>query len=103
MKFNQKIWDALKKIPCGKVATYSQIAWAIGSPKAFRAVGTACGKNPNAPFVPCHRVITSNGFLGGYSGGISKKIRLLAKEGVTVKNNKIVNFKEKLVKQKELR
>ncbi|MEK6941465.1 MAG: MGMT family protein [archaeon] len=100
--FNKKVWQALKKIPRGKVAAYAQIAKAAKSPNSARAAGNACGKNPFAPIVPCHRVVASNGSLGGYSGGISKKIKLLAKEGITVKNNKIVNFREKLVKQKEL-
>lgn len=102
MDFNQKVWQLLKKIPRGQVATYGQIAKAAKSPNSARAVGNACGKNPFAPIVPCHRVVASNGSLGGYSGGISKKIKLLAKEGVMVKNNKIVNFNEKLVKQKDL-
>lgn len=102
MDFDKKVWQVLKKIPRGKVATYIQIARAVGSPNSARAVGNACGKNPFAPIVACHRVVASNGSIGGYSGGISKKIRLLAMEGVMVKNNKIVNFKEKLVKQKDL-
>lgn len=102
MNFNQMVWEALKKIPRGKVATYGQIAHAIRKPKAFRAVGSACSKNPHAPKVPCHRVICATGALGGYSGGLKKKIALLKKEGVRVKNNKIVDFKEIIVKQKEL-
>lgn len=103
MNFNQKVWNALKKIPHGKVATYAQIARAIGVPRSFRAVGTACGKNENAPLIPCHRVVASSGELGGYSGGLAKKVNLLAKEGVSVKNNKIVNFSGILTKQAELK
>ena len=103
MNFNEKVWKALTMIPNGSVATYGQIAKAVQSPHGARAVGNACNKNPNAPIVPCHRVISSTGGIGGYGLGISRKIRLLENEGVTVKNNKIVNFREVLVAQKELR
>jgi methylated-DNA-[protein]-cysteine S-methyltransferase len=82
----------LKKIPRGKVITYREIAIALGNPNASRAVGNACNKNPFAPKVPCHRVVKSNGFLGGYAEGLKNKIFLLEKEGVKIKNNKIVNF-----------
>ena len=81
-KFQLKVWNYLKKIPRGKVKTYSQIAIAIGKPKAVRAVGNAVGKNPFPIKIPCHRVIRSDGSMGGYSGpgGVAKKIRLLKKE-----------------------
>jgi methylated-DNA-[protein]-cysteine S-methyltransferase len=64
----------------------------IGRPKAHRAVGTAMNKNPFAPEVPCHRVVKSNGDLGGFGGGSKLKIKRLQEEGVKVQNNKIVNF-----------
>ena len=85
--FQLKIWNYLKKIPKGKVKTYIEIAKAIGKPKAFRAVANAVGKNPYPPKIPCHRVIRSDGKLGGYSGkgGIKEKRRLLMKEKVFVK------------------
>ena len=72
------------KIPRGKVKTYAQIAKAIGKPKAFRAVANAVSKNPYAPKIPCHRVIRSDGKLGGYSakGGLKAKKSLLKKEGI---------------------
>jgi len=66
----------------------------IGRPQASRAVGNALHKNPYAPIVPCHRVVKSNGELGGFGGGIKNKIKILASEGVEVKNKKIVNFKK---------
>ena len=85
-KFQQKVWQYLKNIPRGKVKTYKQVAIAIKSPKSARAVANACGKNPYAPKIPCHRVIRSNGGLGGYSGrgGIKTKLRLLRSEKVDI-------------------
>ncbi len=81
------------KIPSGKVTTYSGLAAMIGRPKAHRAVGTAMNKNPFAPEVPCHRVVKSNGDLGGFGDGSKLKIKRLQEEGVMVSNNKIVDFK----------
>lgn len=81
--FQKKVWRALLEIPRGEVRTYEWLAKKIKSPKAVRAVGSAVGKNPFAPEVPCHRVIRKDGGLGGYSGagGIQKKIKLLQSEG----------------------
>ena len=83
-KFQLKVWGFLKKIPRGRVKTYSQVAKAIGKPLAVRAIANAIGKNPYAPKIPCHRVIRKNGSLGGYSGkgGIKTKRLLLKKEGI---------------------
>ena len=64
--FNKKVWLALKLIPRGRVTTYKELAKYLGKPKAARSVGNACGKNPDAPRVPCHRVVRSDGRLGGY-------------------------------------
>ena len=85
-KFQLKVWNYLKKIPRGKVKTYSEVAKAIGKPLAVRAVANAIGKNPLAPQIPCHRVVRSDGSLGGYSGkgGIKTKRLLLKKEGVAL-------------------
>ena len=85
-KFQLKVWGYLKKIPRGSLRTYSQVAKAIGKPRAVRAVASAIGKNPSAPKIPCHRVIRSDGTLGGYSGkgGIKKKKYLLKREGITL-------------------
>ena len=82
-QFQLKVWSYLKKIPKGKVKTYAEVAKAIGKPKAVRAVANAIGKNPFPPKIPCHRVIRSDGKLGGYSakGGIKTKKKLLKNEG----------------------
>ena len=82
-KFQLKVWEYLRKIPKGKVRTYKEVAIAINMPKAARAVANACAKNPYAPKVPCHRVIRSDGSLGGFSapGGTKTKKKLLKKEG----------------------
>ena len=84
--FQLKVWKYLKTIPKGTVKTYKQVAIAIKSPKSARAVANACGKNPYAPKIPCHRVIRSDGGLGGYSGrgGIKTKLRLLRSEKVVI-------------------
>ena len=73
--FQTKVWEEIRKIPKGSIKTYKEIAINIGKPKSSRAVANACGKNPYIPIVPCHRVIRSDGKLGGYSGkgGIDKK------------------------------
>ena len=83
-KFQLKVWAYLRKIPRGSIKTYSQVAKAIGKPSAIRAVANAIGKNPYAPKIPCHRVIRSDGSLGGYSGkgGLKTKRFLLKKEGI---------------------
>ena len=83
-KFQLKVWAYLSKIPRGCVKTYSQVAQTIGKPLAVRAVANAIGKNPYPPKIPCHRVIRSDGSLGGYSGkgGIKTKRFLLKKEGI---------------------
>jgi len=82
--FQKKVWSEIDKIPRGNVITYGQIAKNIGRPKAARAVANACGANPNPIKTPCHRVICSNGDIGGYSGsgGVTRKIELLKEEGV---------------------
>lgn len=78
--FQMKVWQELLAIPKGEVATYRDIAQKIGSSKAVRAVGTACSMNPIAFLIPCHRVLTSNGGLGGYRWGLERKKALLAWE-----------------------
>ena len=82
-KFQLKVWKYLRTIPKGKVKTYKQVAIGINSSKSARAVANACAKNPYAPKVPCHRVIRSDGTLGGFSspGGTKTKKKLLKKEG----------------------
>ncbi|MAS50622.1 MAG: 6-O-methylguanine DNA methyltransferase [Rickettsiales bacterium] len=81
-KFQVKVWKELLKIPSGETRTYKEIAILIGSPNSARAVANACAKNPYPILVPCHRVIRSDGSLGGYSarGGVNKKKKLLEQE-----------------------
>ena len=85
-KFQIKVWKYLKTIRKGQVKTYLEVAKAINKPKSVRAVANAIGKNPYAPKIPCHRVIRSDGGLGGYSGrgGIKQKLRLLRSEKVVI-------------------
>lgn len=80
--FQRRVWDALAKIPFGQTRSYQDIAQQIGRPGASRAVGQANHQNPVAPIIPCHRVITSTGTLGGYGGGMPLKKALLEHEGV---------------------
>ena len=83
-KFQKKVWNYLKTIRKGTVKSYKQVAIAINRPKSTRAVANAVGKNPFAPKIPCHRVIRSDGSLGGYSGigGVKTKKLLLKREGI---------------------
>ena len=102
MNFDNKVWEACKKIPKGKVSTYQEIAKFLDS-KAYRAIGQALKRNPYAPKVPCHRVVKTNGTIGGFMGKtkgseITKKINILSKEGISVKNNNIENFEKVLFK-----
>ena len=82
-EFQKKVWKLISEIPRGKVLTYKDLAIKIGKPKSSRAVANASGKNPLIEVIPCHRVIRSDGKLGGYSGkgGIDKKKKLLENEG----------------------
>lgn len=82
--FQKRVWAELLRIPAGKTRSYAEIAERIGHPNAYRAVANACGANPVAIAVPCHRVIASGGKIGGYGGGLARKRKLLANEGVVV-------------------
>jgi len=110
-KFQNRVYKLCKKIPKGKISTYKIIAHKLRT-KAYRAVGSALNKNPFGALgggrkscqrqhclVPCHRVINSNGFVGGFASGTKRKIELLKREGVEIKNNKI-NTKKHLFKFK---
>ena len=81
-EFQQSIWRALLRIPLGQTSTYAEVASTAGHPRAVRAAGSACGANPIPVLVPCHRVVASGGKLGGFSGGLDWKRRLLGREGV---------------------
>jgi len=87
MKFADKVYNLTKKIPKSKVSTYKIIAEKLET-KAYRAVGNALNKNPYAPKVPCHRVVKSNGFIGGFAKGTKQKIKMLKKEGLEIKNGR---------------
>ena len=79
-EFQRKVWAALRRIGAGKTETYGQVAAALGRPKAARAVGSACGANPAPLLIPCHRVVASGRGVGGFSGGLDWKRKLLARE-----------------------
>ena len=96
-EFRQKCYDALMKIPKGKVTTYSELAKAVGT-KAVRAVGTAMAKNEKLIEIPCHRVVRSDGSIGQYAKGREKKIELLESEGVSVETGKVKDFEKCLFK-----
>ena len=81
--FQQRVWDALRKIPAGETASYAQIAQRIGAPKSARAVAQACASNTLAVAIPCHRVVRSDGALSGYRWGVERKRELLARERET--------------------
>ncbi len=90
--FEEKVFAACAKIRKGRVSTYSEIAKAIGKPKAMRAVGNALNKN-RSPLVPCHRVVRSEGRVGGFAHGSRKKQEMLEREGVRISSGKVKNFK----------
>ncbi|MCA9364853.1 MAG: MGMT family protein [Candidatus Moranbacteria bacterium] len=87
--FTENVWTVVKTIPCGRVLTYQQVAQRLGRPGASRAVGNALGKN-RSKLVPCHRVVRSDGLVGGYFWGPEKKIARLKKEGVTIVDGRVV-------------
>ncbi len=87
--FELRVFAATKRIPRGKASTYSEIARAIGAPTAARAVGNALNKSPGMPRCPCHRVVRSDGTVGGFASGTKKKIQLLRNEGIAVREGKV--------------
>jgi methylated-DNA-[protein]-cysteine S-methyltransferase len=96
-KFQVRVLELVSKIPRGKVTTYKEIARALGSPNACRAVGNALARNPRPLKIPCHRVMRSDGKIGGYRFGSGRKARLLAKEGIKIEGEK-VNLKKYIFK-----
>ncbi|MDD4466749.1 MAG: MGMT family protein [Patescibacteria group bacterium] len=92
--FSKEVYEAARLIPCGRVSTYGEIARFLKRPRTARAVGNALHNNPFAPEVPCHRVVLSNGHLGGFADGAKRKITLLKKEGVISKAGRIDNWPE---------
>jgi methylated-DNA-[protein]-cysteine S-methyltransferase len=114
--FTYIIYKVIKKIPKGRVSTYAEVASAIGNARAYRAVGNALNKNPHAFYknensltpsikggkpAPCHRIIKSNGEIGGYAGGIEEKIKILESEGIKFKNGRIIDFEKRFFRLKD--
>ena len=89
MDFEKKVYQIVRKIPKGEVLTYKEVARLLGRPLAFRAVGNILNKNRD-PKIPCHRVVRSDGKIGGFNKGENKKVALLKKEGVVIKKRKVV-------------
>jgi len=89
LSFKEKVFNIVKKIPRGKVLTFKKVAKLSGHPRAWRAVGNVLNKNKNLK-IPCHRVIRSDGKIGGYKNGVKKKISLLKKEGLIIKNKRVI-------------
>ena len=94
-KLKEEVYQLLKKIPKGKVSTYKILANTLDS-KAYRYIGQVLKNNPHPYLTPCHRIISSNGHIGGFAYGIEEKIQLLEEEGVFFKNDFIVDFQDKL-------
>lgn len=89
MKFTEEVLKLVSKVPRGRVTTYGEIARAIGRPRAARAVGLALSRNPFPGRIPCHRVVRSDGKIGGYSLGAELKERLLREEGVEIRDRRV--------------
>jgi methylated-DNA-[protein]-cysteine S-methyltransferase len=100
LNFDERVWKLMENIPKGKVTTYGLIARKLKT-KAYRAVGNACRRNPYAPRVPCHRVVRSDGTIGGFGGKttgvtVERKIKLLRKENIEIANGRIIGFEKVL-------
>jgi len=93
--FSENCYALLRRVPKGKVTTYKALAEALGT-KSYRAVGNAMNKNPYAPKVPCHRVVCSDGRIGGFAHGAKKKINLLKKEGIKISDARIIELNQYL-------
>lgn len=89
MSFQKDVLEVVSKIPEGRVATYKKVAEALGNPKAYRAVGNVLANNPKPVEIPCHRVVKSDGKIGGYAMGSEKKKELLRSEGVEIKSGEV--------------
>ena len=92
--FSERCYELLRRVPRGRVTTYGEIARALGC-SAFRAVGMAMNKNPYAPKVACHRVVGAGGRIGGFASGVDAKVEILKKEGVLVRDGKVVDFEKR--------
>jgi methylated-DNA-[protein]-cysteine S-methyltransferase len=92
-KFRKKVFDLVKTIPRGQVTTYKILALKLGHQGLARAIGNVLHKNKHLLTMPCHRVVLSNGQIGGYSQGLAKKRKLLQNEGIKIEKDRILNFK----------
>jgi len=92
--YNQSVYNLVSNIPLGKVATYGQLASSLGNPRAARGIGKILNKNPRPIIVPCHRVVCSDGHIGGYMYGKERKISLLLNEGIPIVNDLIKDFEK---------
>lgn len=101
MDFTDCVLFLTSQIPSGRVTTYKEIAMSLGNVGLSRAVGNSLKKNPNPVRIPCHRVIRSNGDVGGFSRGVVEKIRLLRKEGILIEDNKVKDFEKILVRAED--
>ncbi len=88
-KFQSRVLELVSAIPRGKVATYRELARAVGRPRAYRAVANALARNPRPIEVPCHRVVRSDGEVGGYKIGKGRKVKLLVQEGVEIRSGRV--------------
>lgn len=95
MSLDKRIYKKLLEVPKGKVTTYGELAKAVGMKNGQRAVGRIMNKNPYPVIIPCHRVIKSDGKVGGYAYGEEIKSNMLTKEGIKIKNGKILNLENK--------
>ncbi|NDC36496.1 MAG: MGMT family protein [Proteobacteria bacterium] len=95
--FAERCYKLVQRVPRGRVTTYAEIAHALGG-KGYRAVGNALNKNPYAPEVPCHRVVSSSGRISGFAWGERRKIKLLRAEGIEVRGGRIVDFPKRLIR-----
>ena len=96
MNIDKKIYKKLLEVPKGKITTYGELAKAVGLKNGQRAVGKIMNKNPYPVIIPCHRVIKSDGKIGGYAYGEKIKSDMLTREGIVIKNGKILDLKNKI-------
>lgn len=98
MKLEEKVYKKLLEVPSGKVTTYGELAKAVGLQNGQRLIGKIMNKNPYPVIVPCHRVVKSDGKVGGYAWGEKVKANMLTKEGIKIKNSKIISMDEIIYK-----
>ena len=98
MNIEQMVYKKLLQVPKGQITTYGELAKAVGLKNGQRAIGRIMNKNPYPAIVPCHRVVNSNGKIGGFAYGIDVKTNMLTKEGIEIQNGKILDFEKRIFK-----